>query len=989
MGIKRSDLVRKRLLAGEPVVLSASAGADKRTVPADWVTEALREGGTISLENARIAGRFNLHNVQIRGDLRLLSCEIQEFADFSYVVFERTLRLDRCNFKKGASFDSARLRSDVWFDESAFGAPPGPSLEKGTTFFNDAEFNGVLSANSVRFTDGAATSFQRARFGSLVVLTSARFEGAVDLSRIRVGGDLRLDRATFLSPCNLEGAIVTGSIALNETRFSRRAHVSLVDAEVARGIALSGAVLLGSLMAARARFGSIDGSQAVFARGIVLDDATVAGSVNLPRARFARRYVADLQRLSVGGQLDLSEALFKGPLRMNDAIVKKTLLAGQSRFLSWATFDRLEAGAVSLTGSRFESRVRKTAPTFVGVTVLGAFTANDARFQRGVVITKGRIGELSFDRARSYGTVNLGYTAVSGILSFSDTRIRAEKNLQGANVDKNEEIAVNLQGVSVGKNAWFEYARFAGKVFAIGLHVEQQLSWNNVVTLDDVDFYELDVKRGAFMQSAKFGGAVRLDRACLADLYLCAAVCRGAATFDKSSIATLNLGEGDAPHDRAAVLNGGISLLHSRMGYVNFCDVTVSDVQAGGRSRRTTPYAGKRRGAMFAHWEISGVANFTGAKFQIPANFYGATFVGEALFQRVEFSDPGSTSFSASRFNARAVFYRTRFKGEADFSYARFEGTAIFRARFGGRAMFDMCRFLGAAEFSDPSTVRWESSDSLWEDPDRDPPGSSFADVSFVQARFGGDARFDSVKFAGELDLREATFATLSLPSDSDSGAESELLPLRIGLVGCRYEHVVLRHPDNLLLRDGKALRLLEGYDRQPFAQLEDTLRRAGDDRAADKVYLAGRRAEGRQKPPLSRLLDLIYGELVNYGVRPWRLAGLAVLFVLFGAWFFNHPGAVQVKEKDQRTEMPYPITWQEALNVGVAHFLPVSLPIKEQLVPNSQIVDIVLPVPGSGSTFMIHLRPSTIATILQLAGWILVPIGVAAMTGVLMRKKK
>ena len=978
MGIEESDSVRKRLLAGQPVSFPASAAADKRTVDADWVIEALRNGVMVSLENTRIAGRFDLRTMQIRGDFSLLSCEIQEFADFSYTVFERTLRLQQCNFQKGVSFDSARLRSDVWFDESTFRSPLVTSLEKGTTFFNDAEFNAVLSAHSVKFTDGSVTSFQRVRFGSLVNFLSARFEGVVDFSQIRVSGDLRLDGATFLQPCNLDRAIVTGSIDMNEARFARRAHASLFEAEVDHGIKFSKAVLLGHLSIAGARVGFVDGSQAVLARGMDLNDSTVVGSVNLPRARFARRYFADLQRLSVGGQLDLSEALFKGPLRINDAIVRKTLLAERSRFLRWAIFDRLETGAVNLNGARFESHLPNNVPTFLNVTVLGAFTASDARFRRGVVITNGRIGELVFDGARSYGTVDLGWTAVSGILSFSAARARAI------------EIAINLQGVDVGKIAWFDDARFAGKVIAIGLHVEQQLSWNNVVTLGDVDCYELDVKRGAFLQSAKFGGAFKLDRARLAgDVYLCAAIFRGAVTFDKSSIASLHLGKGNAPHDRPAVFNGGVSLQHSRLGYVNFRDVMVSDFQERGRSRGAKPYVGEPLGAMFNHCEVSGVANFTGAKFHVLTQFYGATFVGEALFQRVEFSDPGITSFSASTFKARAVFYRTQFEAGADFSYARFERTALFRARFNGKATFDMCRFFGTAEFSDAGTIRWESHDSLWADTDQYILGSSFADASFVQAHFSGDARFDNAKFTGALDLREATFATLYLSSHSDPRTESELLPRGIGLVGCRYEHVVLKYPDNLLLRDGKALRLLEGYDRQPFAQLENTLRRAGDDRAADKVYLAGRRAEGRQKPLVPRLLNWLYGALVNYGVRPWRLAGLAFLFVLFGWWFFSHHGTVELKDKDQRSRIPYPITWQESLNVGVAYFLPVSLPIKEQLIPGSQVVSIAFPIPGYSSAPMIHVRPSSVATMLQLAGWILVPVGLAAMSGVLIRKTK
>jgi hypothetical protein len=299
-----------------------------------------------------------------------------------------------------------------------------------------------------------------------------------------------------------------------------------------------------------------------------------------------------------------------------------------------------------------------------------------------------------------------------------------------------------------------------------------------------------------------------------------------------------------------------------------------------------------------------------------------------------------------------------------------------------------MCRFLGTVEFSESGTTLWETNDSIWDDVSRNLPGSSFIDASFIQARFGADAHFDSTLFSGVLDLREANFATVYLPNHLDSRTESDLLPVKMGLVGCRYEHVVLKHPENMLL-NRNMLRLLGGYDRQPFSQLEEALRRAGDDRSADTVYLAGRRAEGRTKLPVSRVLDWTYGKLVNYGVRPWRLVVLALLFILFGWWFFSHPGTVELKDKDARTETPYQINWEEALNVGVAYFLPVSLPINDHLVPNSQIVDVALSIPGKDESLTVQIRPITIASVLQITGWILVPIGVAAMTGVLMRKTK
>lgn len=975
LGTQQSPSVRERLLSGEPVAFPSSTAVEERTIPAEWLIEAIRLGAPISVQNIRIVGEFDLRNMRVRGDIRLLSCEILEFANFSYAVFERTLRLYSCDFRKGVSFDSARLRSDVWFDESTFASPPRDA-GRSVTLFNDAEFTGVVSADSVKFLGDASTSFQRARFASLLDFASARFEAPVDMAQIRVAGDLRFDRATFIRQCSLNRAVVAGSLGFTEAVFLRRSSLVLSGAEVDSGIDLSGAVLLGGLVAEGARFGSIDASRVVLVRGLLLDDVTVTGSITLNGARFGRRYFTDCRRLSVGGQLDLGQALVKGPLRAEDSVIGKALLAQGAHFQHSVTFDGLQAGSVNLTDCRFERKAKSSAPRFSRVTVRGEFNASRTRFQHGIVITDGRIGELTLDNVRSSGTVDIGWTTVSGLMSLDAARVRAKGT------------ALNLQGVSVGKVAWFDGSRFAGNVSAIGLHVDQQFSWNRVITLGDTDFYELDVRRGAFMQGASFAGSLQLDSARLgADVYLGGTLCLGRATFDKALVAALHLGRGTSPDERAATFDAGLSLRNARLGYLNLNHVTIGDRPRVRRSRGVQIERREPVAALFEHSEVSGVANFTGAIFNVTASFYGAQFVGEALFQRVQFLGPGVTNFSTSTFKARAVFLKARLEHSADFSYARFEGPAIFRTRFGGNATFDMCVFGGAAEFSDLGTRAWERGESVWTSLDEDLPASSFSDASFVQARFAGDARFDSVKFAGMLDLRQATFLTLSLPSHRNRDTESDWLPRRIGLVGCRYQNVSLEHPENLLLRSGEALRLLEGYDRQPFAQLEDTLRRAGDERAADRVYLAGRRAEGKQKPMVSRVLDLAYGTLVNYGVRPWRLVALAILFIGFGAWYFSHPGTVQLKEDNEPNAIPYPVTWQEALNLGVSHFLPVSLPIKEYLVPSSQIVGVAVQMPGNGPVLTIRVRPSSVATVLQLLGWILVPIGVGAMTGLLMRK--
>jgi hypothetical protein len=262
MDMDRADQTRKGLIAGKPVAFLASTPPDERTVPADWLIEAVGRGVDVSLENAHVVGRLDLHDVHVRGDVRILSSKFVDFMDLSYAVFDLTLRLEGCNFEQGACFDSVRLRSDVVLDESTFGANRDPCLEKRTNLFNDAEIVGVLSANSVTFAGGTAW-FERVRFGSSAFFCKARFECAVDFSEIDVNGDLAMDQAVFVRPCNLTAARVTGKMTLSDARFARRAQISLFEAEVGRGVALSRGVFLGAFTAPRARFGSIDPTRRV------------------------------------------------------------------------------------------------------------------------------------------------------------------------------------------------------------------------------------------------------------------------------------------------------------------------------------------------------------------------------------------------------------------------------------------------------------------------------------------------------------------------------------------------------------------------------------------------------------------------------------------------------------------------------------------------------------------------------------------------------
>jgi hypothetical protein len=156
-------------------------------------------------------------------------------------------------------------------------------------------------------------------------------------------------------------------------------------------------------------------------------------------------------------------------------------------------------------------------------------------------------------------------------------------------------------------------------------------------------------------------------------------------------------------------------------------------------------------------------------------------------------------------------------------------------------------------------------------------------------------------------------------------------------------------------------------------------LRAAGEKIGADSVYSRRKGREGKRKKGLKRLGDLVLLALVGYGVDYRLLSAWILGFVLLGTLVFSSPGAVgPAVNVDPGKPIPEPVATKcdtqlrncdidfvEAAGVSLNTFLPIQLPIGETWKP----------------TYVI------LASIMKLAGWIVVPVGVAALTGLLQRE--
>jgi len=120
---------------------------------------------------------------------------------------------------------------------------------------------------------------------------------------------------------------------------------------------------------------------------------------------------------------------------------------------------------------------------------------------------------------------------------------------------------------------------------------------------------------------------------------------------------------------------------------------------------------------------------------------------------------------------------------------------------------------------------------------------------------------------------------------------------------------------------------------------------------------------------------DLLYCALANFGVRPYRLAVYALVLITLSMFQFAKPNAVLPKKESDCTA--HMLTAQEALGVSVTYFLPVDVPVGScwQATRNAAVR-----VGNKEISFLLW------ATILRMAGWILVPLGVASLGGLLRR---
>lgn len=281
---------------------------------------------------------------------------------------------------------------------------------------------------------------------------------------------------------------------------------------------------------------------------------------------------------------------------------------------------------------------------------------------------------------------------------------------------------------------------------------------------------------------------------------------------------------------------------------------------------------------------------------------------------------------------------------EVSFAGSTFESTAIFRdTGFQADAESDNACFKRGVGFKD---CHFDNK------------------ASFRSVLATGDAIFNKVSFKGDVTFRSARLETFTfIPSEVFQAGGAAQLAGKVDLQGLTYDRADI--PWKLLFDS------MEPFNVEPYIQLERVLRAAGEDREADIAYLDRREREREklwsQGESVRAAWSWLQKVLFRYGIHPYRLAGASFLVLVLGGLVFSRHGAVMYKQIQFQTAEPVHLSIWQSIFFSVSQFLPI--PLESLWQP--------------ASTFAL-----VYSIIHRVAGFVLVPLGVAALAGLLHRRE-
>jgi hypothetical protein len=648
----------------------------------------------------------------------------------------------------------------------------------------------------------------------------------------------------------------------------------------------------------------------------------------------------DLENAQIPCEVWLEHCQFNASANFNGANSQGTVSFENSAFKADAGFNSMKAGRAVFNDAVFEGPV-----DFVAADIAGNFEGNGARFQN-----KEKTADFGSMKVGSYASIKSA--VFEGSADFGSADIASNLEAQGARFQNKEKIA-SFSSMKVGGDASFNDAVFEGPVRFILADIAGNFSGR------DARFQNKE--NGANFSSLKVRGYA---------FFLSGAVFEGPADFASANIASIFAAPGAKFQNKEKQANfggmkvGGYAFFNDAVfeGPVNFVLAEITTALSASEAK----FQNKETEANFSSMKVGGRALFNNAVFEGPVNFVLAEIAGTFNANAAKFHNKeGEANFNSMKIRGDAFFKNAAFEGPVNFvsadvasnleaqgvKFQNKEKEASFGGmKVGGYVVFNDAVFDGPVNFGLADvTGNFAVGNAKFKNKEKD--------ASFGAMKLGGRAFFNDAVFEGPVNFNYADFAWLDL-----SKTVLPKIAAKFHMQGMSYKYI--RAASNEPESHRALLKLADqsAYSADVYNHLEEFFLRQGYRDDADRAFIMGKRRERKENlHGLSWVGSYLLDWLVGYGRRPWQAGIPCAALVALGCVLFS-PKKMEPQKPDD-TPRVYSRFWY---SLGL--FLPfVDLQADKVWKPKSD------------QTFLRNYMRVHV-----LLGWILVPLVLAALTGLI-----
>jgi len=647
----------------------------------------------------------------------------------------------------------------------------------------------------------------------------------------------------------------------------------------------------------------------------------------------------DLENAQIPCELWLEHCQFNASADFNSANFAGTVSFENSAFKADAGFNSMKVGRAVFNDAVFEGPV-----DFISADIAN-FEANGAKFQN-------KEKDATFNSMKVRGYAFFKNAVFEGPADFGSVDIAGNLEAQGAKFQNKEKIA-NFSSMKVGGDAYFNDGVFEGPVSFILADIASNFSGHGARFQNK--------EKGANFSSIKIRGYA---------FFLGGAVFEGAANFASANIASTFAAPGAKFQNKEKEANfggmkvGGYAFFNDAVfeGPVNFALAEIATALSANEAK----FQNKETEANFSSMKIGGYTFFNDAVFEGPVNFVLSEIAGNFHANEAKFHNKErEANFNAIKIRGDAFFKNAVFEGpvnlvSADIAsnleaqgvkFQNKEKEASFGGmKVGGYAVFNEAVFEGPVNFVGADVAgNFAAGKARFKNKEKD--------ASFGGMKLGGHAFFNDAVFEGTVNFNYADFAWLDLSNTVWPKAAA-----KFHMQGMSYKY--LRAAPNEPESHRALLKLADrsAYSADVYNHLEEFFLRQGYRDDADRAFIKGKRRERKENlHGLSWVGSCLLDWLVGYGRRPWQAGIPCAALVALGCVLFS-PKKME-PQKPEDTPRVYSRFWY---SLGL--FLPfVDLQADKVWKPKAD------------QTFLRNYMRVHI-----MLGWILVPLVLAALTGLI-----